>query len=179
MAMSQKEERRLVALLRAEMAQGKTDYECSQKLEVSLGVLANLKQKLFSDELEQIQHETAAEAWVRYSIKQGQNIRDLDEVIIDASDQEQASALNARVGAIKAKSDIIDRIHQKGQELGVIPTVASASDNDHLPQEIPGLQQLVKQKEALLKQMGAKYGHADFAQLPYTPTEDLYYDEEP
>lgn len=173
MAKSDAETRRQLAQLRTLIGQGKTDFEILTKLNCTVTTLSRLKQRLYSDELDVAQNETAAENWVRYSLRQQQNIKDLDDVINDATASENASALNARVGAIKAKADLIDRVFDKGQELGVIPTVAPSEDTNY-PSEIPSLRSLVEEKTQLMAEMAKRYGSID-----YTDTEqeqEIYFE---
>jgi hypothetical protein len=175
-AKSDAETRREIAQVRALIGQGKTDWDILKEVNVTLQTLSKLKQRLFSDELDQVQNETAAENWVRYHLKMGQNIDDLTAVIVKAKESDQAAALTATVGAIKAKADLIDRVFDKGQQLGVIPTVAP-DDNTDYPTEIPSLQSLVEEKTQLLGAMAQRYGVADYADLPDIPEESMYFDE--
>lgn len=176
MAKSDADIRRQLAKVRALIGEGKTDFEILQEVNITLQTLSKLKQRLFSDELDQVQNETAAENWVRYSLRMAQNIKDLDDVISDASQNENASALSARVGAVKAKADLIDRVFEKGQQLGVIPTVAPAEETDY-PSEIPSLKALVEEKTRMLGDMAKQYGVFDYADLPDIPEDDLYFDD--
>jgi hypothetical protein len=176
MAKSDAEVRRQIADLRSLMGQGKTDHEILEEMSITLQTLSKLKQRLFSDELDIVQNETAAENWVRYHLRMEANLRDLDAVISDAKAYDQAAALTARVGAVKAKADLIDRVFVKGQELGVIPTVAKAADTDY-PSEIPSLKSLVDEKTQLLGEMAKQYGVFDYADLPEIPEEAMYFDE--
>jgi len=177
MAKSDAEIRRQLADVRALIGSGATDYEILADLNITLQTLSKLKQRMFSDELDQVQNETAAENWVRYHLRMEQNIADLNSVIVDAKAIEQASALTARVGAIKAKAELIDRVFEKGQQLGVIPTVAPDVGSDY-PTEIPSLRSLVAEKTALMAEMAKQYGVRDYSTLPEIPEEDLYFDDE-
>ena len=155
---------------------GATDYDIIRDVGITLGTLSKLKQRLFSDELDVVQNETAAENWVRYSLRMEQNINDLTAVIVSAEANDQASALTARVGAIKAKADLIDRVFDKGQQLGVIPTVAPDTRTDY-PSEIPSLKSLVDEKNREMLEAAQRYGISDYADLPEIPSEDMYFDE--
>lgn len=175
MAKSNLETRRQISQIRSLIGSGCTDYEIIAEVGITLGTLSKLKQQLFSDELDIVQNETAAENWVRYHLRMEQNISDLDNVIDDASVADApASALSARVGAIKAKADLIDRVFDKGQALGVIPTVAP-DDGTDFPTEIPSLTKLVEEKERLMADMAERYGVVDYAELPEIPQEDMYF----
>lgn len=178
MAKSDAETRRELAQLRTLISQGKTDFEILNAMNCLPTTLHKLKQRLYSDELDVVQNETAAENWVRYHLRMEQALNDLDAVIEDAAGNENATALNARVGAIKAKVDIIDRDFDRGQELGVIPTVAKQQDSEY-PTEIPSLRALVEEKTKLMAQMAKQYGSMDYADLDDIPEEDLYFDDKP
>ena len=175
MAKSDADVRRQIAQVRTLIGQGATDFDVLQEVNITLSTLSKLKQRLFSDELDQVQGETAAENWVRYNLRMSANIDDLSAVIADAMRSEQASALTARVGAIKAKADLIDRVFDRGQALGVIPTVAPDAQTDY-PTEIPSLQSLVEEKTSMMADMAKRYGVFDYADLPEIPEEDLYFD---
>ena len=177
MAKSDADVRRQIAKVRTYIGQGDTDYDILKKMNVTISTLSKLKQRLFSDELDQVQNETAAENWVRYHLKMERNLDDLDKVIKDASENENASALNARVGAVKAKADLIDRVFDKGQELGVIPTVAPSENTDY-PQEVPALRALVEEKTRLMATMAKGYGAIDYADIQDIEDDELYFDED-
>lgn len=55
--------------------------------------------------------------YVQYCIDQGQNLRDLTDLIRSLDSQKQYNAL---VGAIRLRSDIQDKIIARGQEFGII-----------------------------------------------------------
>lgn len=177
MAKSDADVRRQIAELRGHIGSGKTDFDILQEMNITLQTLSKLKQRLFSDELETAQNETAAENWVRYSLRMESNISDLTAVIERAKENDQASALTARVGAIKAKAELIDKVFEKGQALGVIPTVAPSDSTDY-PSEIPSLKSMVDEKTALIADMARRYGVFDYADLPVISEDAMYFDED-
>lgn len=172
--MNKTEERQYVTRLRVLMGQGLSDIECVEELGVTPHTLSKLKQKLFSDELEAVQNETAAENWVRYHLKLLQCIKELDEVIKQGFDSDAVTALSSTVGAIKAKADLIDRVVERGQDLGVIPRTRPDTDDEFAGLEVESLRSLVAEKQRLLEKAAARYGVADYAELEGFAPDDIY-----
>jgi len=60
---------------------------------------------------------TTEEVYVDYTLKQTQNIKDLTRMLGAFEETKQHAAM---VGAVRARSDILDKIIAKGQEFGFI-----------------------------------------------------------
>lgn len=181
MARTQKETRELVTQLRVAIGEGLTDAECADRLGVQTATLISLKQQLYSDELSVTSNETAGENWVRYHLRMKKCMDDLDDVVLHASKLYQGKdaktgALSAAVGAVRAKAELMEKVFLKGQELGVIPTVAPEEDTN-VPKQGTGLAQLVKEKTEMLKEMGRKYGTMDYRDLPMPAEDTLHFEE--
>lgn len=116
--------------------------------------------------------------YIDYVIEQRRNITDLNDLIKNLDEKTQ---YNAVVGAIRLRSDIVDKIVQKGQEFGFIKKTAERKEligglllvdmtTDELKKQILGQ---TKMLEGVVK----KFGDADFTTghdgpLHYGPTFD-------
>lgn len=121
--------------LRTLLSEGKSEAFCMSEMGILRQRFRVLKAEVFSDELEVLKTESAAETWVRYKLRQENCIEQLDMIIMGPpypEDKDEAavamwiawmenSTTPARVSAIKTKSQLIDSILDKGQELGVLP----------------------------------------------------------
>ena len=162
---SKEETRRLKARLRGLLQDGKTEDECLIELDIRLDHLRWLKNQLIADELQEVVSDSPEEIWAKYRLLQLGCIRDLDEVIAEAKSGK--IALNTAIGAVKAKSAIIENILVKGQDLGVIHkeadkreqligvAVASVTTEE--------LREIATSKRTGLQLMKDKYLEADFS----------------
>lgn len=85
------------------------------KARITPAIYNELKRELFRQGQAELNGRTAEETFLEYSWAQQQNIQDLDQLIIDAGQQ-----ANAKLGAIRAKSEIQDKILKTGQDMGII-----------------------------------------------------------
>lgn len=109
--------RSMLADMKAGIAIGKTDSELCEQLQVSVATYNNLKNELLRQETARLYAQTTEEVFLEYSWKQGQCIIELDHMLERLSKNKQYNAL---VGAVRAKSDIIDKIVKMGQDMGVL-----------------------------------------------------------
>jgi hypothetical protein len=151
------EYRRLIAELKAHLADGKTDLEAAEAMFKGDTKTYNiLKRELYQQEKVDLHNKTTEEVFVDYVLRQEGCIRDLNQLIRDKEGTVRNSSTT--VGAIRAKSDILDKIIERGQEFGILEKVPEKKqviagvmvaqlDNDALRQlitrELGGLQALV------------------------------------
>ncbi len=167
MAISKRDELKLLAKLFGKLSQGFEMDEIANDMGISVDDVKSLKNKLLEMKATELKDKPIEHIYVEYMINQLININDLTKFIATyRGDPKQA---NASVGAVRTRSEIWDKIITKGQDCGVIQKapnrtetifgviVADLSDKD--------LDKLLKTKmKELNKLMEAK--PADILQLP-------------
>jgi len=105
------------AKLHSLLIQGWTDEEIAEEIGIQFSDYEILKTKFFDKQSEITREKTTEHTYVQYMIEQKACIADLDNLIAEYDTSKNQSAY---VGAIKAKSDILDKIIKMGQELGLV-----------------------------------------------------------
>lgn len=178
--------RRLLAELKANLADGKTDLEIAEEMfpdpkhGADVGAYNTLKRELYQQEKVDLHNKTTEEVFVDYVLRQEGCIRDLNQLIRDDAGKVRNAATT--VGAIRAKSEILDKIIERGQEFGILEKVpekkqvvagvmVAQMDNEALrtliTKELTGLQGLV-QRYGDEDMLGEK-GVLDMRALPAGP----------
>ncbi len=147
--------RRRIAELKVKLAEGKTDLECCEELELNVQEYNTLKREMYAQEKIELIGKSTEEVFVDYIINQKKCIKDLDELIPLFKGGNQPNAI---VGAVKAKSDIFNKIIETGQTFGIIEKIPEKKqivggimvaqlDNNELrrliTEQLHGLQQVV------------------------------------
>jgi hypothetical protein len=102
------------------IGRNKNDDEIMEELDLSLNELRYYRQLVFKVDAEELRETSTEESYLAYCIKQRENLRELDKAIKNFQGSRQYNAL---VGAIKAKSDILNDMVDKGQALGFLDKV--------------------------------------------------------
>lgn len=107
------------AKLRSLLASGEHDDETqvAAKMGLSWADYEQLKKKLYDFETDALRARPTEAVYVDYVIAQTRNIKDLTDLYGTLKSSKQGSAA---VGAIRARSDIYDKIIKTGQEFGFI-----------------------------------------------------------
>jgi hypothetical protein len=105
------------AKVRAYKIDGKTDEEIAELLGLPWPDYEALARKFYDQESQDIRERSTEAVYVDYVLDQGQNIRDLTGILSTFKETKQHSAM---VGAIRARSEIQDKIISRGQEFGFI-----------------------------------------------------------
>jgi hypothetical protein len=149
----------LVAFVRALIEGGYGDEGIMEQLELSDSELSEYKRKLFAQELLTVNHRPPDEIFIEYRMRMEGVVMELDLITKGAKDTRQ---FQAAMGAQKAKAAIIDKVIDRGQEMGIIPraakrheviggiVVATLSD----PELLAHIGQTVKATRLLLKEYG-------------------------
>jgi hypothetical protein len=106
-----------VNTLRVFLCSGKDDEEARVEMGLSVADFASLKRRLFSEEVAKLQRMSVEEWFVDYIVKQSANVKALSDMLVDWKDSKQQSAM---VGAVRARSEIYDKIIERGQSFGLI-----------------------------------------------------------
>ena len=109
--------REAFAKLRGCLIEGLDDNQIAERLKLSWAEVQELKHRFDDNEAEALRTRSTEHTYVRYVIEQRRCLADLDKVIADYQQQKNVAAY---VGAIRAKSDILERVLKTGQDLGLI-----------------------------------------------------------
>jgi hypothetical protein len=109
--------RAALAKLRSYLAEGMADEECALKLGVSWDLYEQIRKQMIESEINKIRTKPTEVLYVEYMLEQQANIHDLTKMIGHFSTTKQ---FNAMVGAVKARSEILDKIIDRGQGFGII-----------------------------------------------------------
>jgi len=105
--------------LRVCLVDKKKDDEICKDLGLTWEELLELKRKFYDGEAEILRGRSTEHTYVRYVLEQRQCMTDLDKVIKKAHEGN-----SSYVSAVRAKSDILDRILKTGIELGLVQRLA-------------------------------------------------------
>jgi len=111
------EEREATARLMSLLMGGSTDDDARMIMGLTVAQYEQLKAKLFEDEAEKIRQKPSEHVYIEYMVNQLSCVKDLGKMV-DAF--RKTKQYNAMVGAVKARSEIYDKLIKKGQELGLI-----------------------------------------------------------
>lgn len=117
LGMSDFEERNAFARLRGYLQEGKDDEGLCEAFSRPYEEIQILKHSFFEGEKELLRKRTTEETYAVYIIEQRRCMNDLERVIEDYTKQKNVQGY---VGAIKAKSEILDKIIKTGQDFGLI-----------------------------------------------------------
>lgn len=114
---AQRRHRKQVAELLAKLAEGVTDEVAQAELAISPARFERLKKEVFDLEAERVRSTPTEHTYIQYCLAQMGCIKDLHDLLKEAKTQKNA---NASVGAIRARSDIYDKLIKTGQEFGIL-----------------------------------------------------------
>jgi len=153
------------------LTDGKTDEEARKKLKISVEDFVDLKRKMMEREIARLSTQTTEEVYVKHSIAQIQNIRDLTDMIKEFKKSKQ---YNAMVGAVKARAELYDKLLKMGQDLGII-------EKEAVKHEVVGgivvsdlsskeLKKMITSELAGLNDMMKRYGSSNIIDIKPKPT---------
>lgn len=162
----ERELKKLVAQLLALYAEGCNDDEAVVLMGLSPMRFMKIKKALYDFEAERLAATPTEHTYVEYVLNQIGCIKDLTDLLKEAKKQNNS---NAGVGAIRARSDIYDKIIRTGQEFGILEKkpeekrviagiLVAQLSNDQLRQAITGA-------IGNLNEMVATFGDLDLTQL--------------
>ena len=120
MAMSAKEARRLRARVRSILAEGGSEYDICEDLDVTPSRARALVSEVLADEIGAQLSDTPGDTFARYKILADGMLEDLDDVILNGKSGKDRLGLNAVVAAVKAKHSISTDVLKLGQKLGIV-----------------------------------------------------------
>lgn len=153
--------------------EGDEDTEIMRSLGVDPEEYQEALACMYATKSDELRRKTTEEHYIAYCLEQRRNIKDLNGFIQELDEKKQ---YNAVVGAIRLRSDIVDKMVTRGQEFGLIAKqaekrqvfggliLADLSDKElrkQIAQEFSGMESLVK-----------RFGDGKMSELPKA---DLYY----
>ncbi len=152
------------------LARGKRDVYIMEKMGLDSETYDEIKKLMLETKAESIRTQPREHYFIEYQIEQRRGIKDLDDLIrnLDANSQ-----YNALIGAIRLRSDIVDKIVNRAQEFGLVRKEAERKEmiGGFIIAQL-GAEDLRKEIIAQTKLMGdvmGKYGEKDFMALPPAP----------
>ena len=181
MARSADDKRQVTAKVRALLAAGVSEFEQLEALKddgVTVRELRGLRAEILSDEVEELHSATAEETFLRYKLRMNKCARELDDIVERARvARTSPGILSAAVAAVKAKSQIVDQILDRGQSLGVIHKAPKTSVKIGgivvADASTPELRRLVSQRVAALEALAERTALRNYLE---EPDEAIYYD---
>lgn len=111
--------------VRAQMSAGLTDAEICKELSLSAEEVREARKRVVAEELTVVgPHRPADEVFIEYRLQMNRIVKDLDDVSTKAKKKEN---FQAAFGALKAQATILDKVIDRGQEMGVIPRASKRS----------------------------------------------------
>jgi len=99
------------------LSDGLTDKEVIEDMGLAVDEYMVLKEAMLDQKADEVRSRPHEHIYIEYMIAQPGNVRDLTAMIDSLHKKKQYSAL---VSAVRARSDILDRLVEKGQEFGLI-----------------------------------------------------------
>ena len=110
-----------LARLRSYIAAGETDHNICVELDVRPSELKQLKKQLYEQESVELNARSTADTYIEYRLRMERICDDLDGVHNGAT---AARQFTAAMGALKAKAAIIDKVIDRGQDMGLVSRAA-------------------------------------------------------
>jgi len=107
----------MLDLVQDTIMRGLTDEQATRELGIGLPEYRKLQTGVMDRLIEQIQRQTTYQVYAHYVLEQKSCVLELQKMIDGFKTSKQHNAI---VGAVKAKSEILDKIISKGQDMGVI-----------------------------------------------------------
>lgn len=156
-----------LAELKLWIMDGLTDLEIQEKMGETVTVFNELKRELYRQETARMLSKTTEDVYLEYQWAQAKCLADLEGMITSIQGETDSKQQNALVGAIKAKSDIIDKVLKTGQDMGVINREPERKINIHghavINMTNTDLRKAITQEMQGLSKVIDKYGARDMA----------------
>ena len=155
------------ATIYAQMVDGKTDSDIIDMLRIDAATYKELKNFMFETHSEELRTKPREHVYIEYVAEQRRNIQDLNRLVKDLDTKSQ---YNAIVGAIRLRSDIVDKIVEKGQEFGLIKKEAQRHEVIGgiavVNLSVEDLRKGILEQTKLLKDVTERFGEGDIKGLP-------------
>jgi len=112
--------RSAMADIKLRLSLGHDDAQIAEDLQISTQRYNDLKRELLRQGKDSLYAQTTEDTYLDYKWKQERCVDDLDNVIDRLKLNVINGSSNAMITAIRAKSDIIDRVVKMGQDMGIL-----------------------------------------------------------
>lgn len=168
--LKQGEIRVVFAKLRGFIQESLDDAEMAERLGISWNDLLELKRRFYEHETEAIRNRSTEQTFVRYAIEQRQCVSDLQKVIDDYESQKN---IPGYVGAVRAKSEILERTMKMGVDLGLVRRLSDSqgySAGEAIKSMTnPELRQYIYAEINVFNQMRLQHGEQGILDVPIGP----------
>lgn len=106
-----------IDIIKSKLSEGISDLQISEELDLTARKYNHLKRLMYDWEIEDLQSKTPEEHFIDYRIKQDQTIRNLD---IMCQNFEESKNYNALIGAVRLKTEVMEKVWKMGREIGII-----------------------------------------------------------
>ncbi len=158
-----------------EKEKGLDDTEIMDVLGVDPEDYHEILSLMFSTKGDEVRRKTTEEHYVQYCLEQRRCIKDIDELTKNLNEKTQ---YNAIVGAIRLRSDILDKMVERGQEFGLIAKAPEKRQimHGHVLADLSD-KDLKKKIAEQLTDMGDLVKRFGDGKIDSLPKRDLYYGE--
>lgn len=114
-----------IATIYGRMSEGAAEADIIAEMGISAEDFERLKAAMFDHKADEVRTRPIEHVYVEYMIKQTENVKDLTSMIGEFSHTKQ---YNAMVGAVRARSEIYDKLISVGQNCGLIHKAAERKE---------------------------------------------------
>ncbi len=166
MAFTKEQEKEAVETIFTKLSSGLSDKQIIQDMGLTVEEYVGLKGAMLDAKADEVRSRPHEHVYVEYMIAQMGNVRDLSSMIDQMHVKKKYASL---VSAVRARSDILDNLIEKGQEFGLIHkkperkeivagVMVSELSNDKLKKLIIG-------ELGVLNNLRKEFGEKDFAKI--------------
>lgn len=101
--------------------EGQRDSDIADELDLSIEDFTQLKRRIYAEEIVSVSDRPVEEIYIDYRLQMFGAANDLSDISHEAR---KARQFQAAMGAVKARAAIIDKVIERGQDMGVIPRAA-------------------------------------------------------
>lgn len=125
MKLTKEQTREAILRIYTMLTSGEDENDILDEMGVTVEEYEKLKSAMFEAKAEEVRSKPIEHVYVEYMIEQLKNVTTLSDVIDNYRSTKQATAI---VGAVKVRSEIIDKLITKGQEFGLIKKVPNRNE---------------------------------------------------
>lgn len=129
MRLNKRDRQKVLDKLFYKLSQGESDENIAQQLGLETKDIQILKLELFDLQIQKMRSKSAEENFVDWMIQQKGNIQELTTIIEDSRGDTDSRGFGARVSAIKARSDMYNKILDEGRACGVLKKDINKEDD--------------------------------------------------
>lgn len=170
MKLTKEQVKEAIATIYGALCEGKADTDVIYDMGLSAEQYEQLKAAMFDAKADEVRAKPTEHVYIEYMINQINNINDLTSMIEVFKTSKQ---FNAMVGAVRARSEIYDKLIARGQEFGIIhkkpdrkEIVAGVLIGDLTNKE---LKKLITAELGKLNGLMQRYGDADIMAIEPGP----------